>query len=170
MVKQVDTRDLKSLGSNAMPVRPRPRAPWNITPQKIKFHNVVKIRVCGLCSHPMKRIITLIAKIKCLKGLVLEDTPKISDLSPLSQCIKLESFEFSGGMWKSNKTESLEPISGLPKLSSLRLLNLSVSSGLKSLASLTSLRELELSNQFPTEEYAYLSVKLDGVHCEYFAP
>lgn len=111
-----------------------------------------------------------IAGIKGLQSLVLEDTPKISDLSPLSQCIELESFEYSGGMWKKNKTESLEPISELPKLSNLRLLNLYVTGGLKSLASLPSLRELELSNQFPTEEYAYLSVMLDRVNCDYFVP
>jgi hypothetical protein len=114
--------------------------------------------------------ISPVAGIKGLKGLVLEDTPKVSDLSPLSQCIDLESFEFSGGMWKKNKTESLEPISGLPKLNSLRLLNLAVNGGLKPLASLSSLRELELSNQFPTEEYAYLSVMLDRVNCDYFVP
>ena len=114
--------------------------------------------------------ISPIAKIKNLKGLVLEDTPKVFDLSTLSQCVDLESFEFSGGMWSKNKTDSLQPISVLPKLDSLRLLNLAVTDGLKPLASLPSLRELELSNQFLTEEYAYLSVKLDGVHCDYFVP
>jgi hypothetical protein len=130
------------------------------------------IELCELAIHWNSKLedISPIAKIKGLKSLVLEDTPKVSDLSPLSQCTELESFEYSGGMWKKNKTESLEPISKLKKLSNLRLLNLAVEGGLKPLASLPSLRELELSNQFPTEEYAYLSVMLDSVRCDYFAP
>ncbi len=130
------------------------------------------IALCELAIHWNSKLedISPIAKIKGLKSLVLEDTLKVSDLSPLSECIELESFEYSGGMWKKNKTESLEPISKLPKLQSLRLLNLAVTGGLKPLASLSSLRELELSNQFPTEEYAYLSVMLDCVRCDYFVP
>ena len=50
-------------------------------------------------------------------------------------------------------------------------MNLGVDShGLKPLANLPGLVELELSNQFPTDDYAYLSVKLDKTNCDYFAP
>ena len=100
--------------------------------------------------------ISPLASILKFKGLVLEDTPKIYDLSPLEKCVNLEILEYSGGMWKKNKANSLEYISHLSKLKYLRLLNLSVdSNGLKPLANLMGLEELELSNQLPTDEYAY---------------
>ena len=115
--------------------------------------------------------ISPLADVHNLKSLVLEDTPKIYDLSPLEKCLGLECLEYSGGMWKKNNANSLEYISHLPKLKHLRLLNLGVDShGLKPLANLSVLEELELSNQFPTEDYAYLSVHLKSTECEYFFP
>lgn len=129
-----------------------------------------KLRELAIHWNSKIEDISPISEIYGLKALVLEDTPKISDLHSLSKCVDLESLEFSGGVYKKNKTESLEPISHLSNLHSLRLLNLAVTEGLKSLASLPSLRELELSNQFPTEEYAFLSAKLNDVKCDYFVP
>jgi len=115
--------------------------------------------------------ISPLADMQQLKGLVLEDTPKLYDLSPLEQCKELETLEYSGGMWKKNKANSLEYIAVLPKLKHLCLLNLSVDShGLKPLANLNVLEELELSNQFPTEDYAYLAVHLKYTKCDYFVP
>ncbi len=130
-----------------------------------------KLRELAIHWNSRLEDISPIAHIKELKGLVLEDTPKVHDLTPFSRCVTLESLEFSGGMWKKNKASSLETFSRLPALKSVRLLNLAIgSNGLKPLANLSSLAELELSNQFPTEDYAYLAVKLDGVKCEYFSP
>jgi hypothetical protein len=59
----------------------------------------------------------------------------------------------------------------LPKLEELALTNLRVESGgLRPLAKCRSLKTLVLSNQFDTEDYAYLSVALPQVQCRSFAP
>jgi hypothetical protein len=42
--------------------------------------------------------------------------------------------------------------------------------GLRPLAHIRTLRRLELSNQFDTEDYAYLSVHLPQATCDKFAP
>lgn len=128
--------------------------------------------LCELAIHWNTKLeyISPLANLPNLISLVLEHTPKVSDLAPLASCVGLETLEFSGGIWKKNRTESLDPISELPNLRNLRLLNLAVSDGIMSLASLPSLRLLQLSNQFPTEEYAYLSGMFDEVECNYFSP
>jgi len=115
--------------------------------------------------------ISSICRMSSLKSLVLVDTPKIIDLSPLASCDSLEVLEFSGGVWNKNRAESLEPIGMLPSLKSLRLLNIAVNScGLRPLSKAKRLSELELSNQFPTGDYAYLSARLPHVNCEHFQP
>ena len=104
-----------------------------------------------------------------LRTLVLEDTPKVRDLSPLSALTGLSSLGFSGGIWNKNTAISLEPIAALPALRELALLNLKVESGgLRPIARCKSLERLELSNQFPTADYAYLSVHLPTTQCEMF--
>ncbi len=92
-------------------------------------------------------------------------------MSALNLCSKLECLEFSGGIWSKNKVKTLEPISHLPLLNSLKLLNLSiVTNGLKPLVYLPAIKDLECSNQFSTEDFAYLSVKLPHTKCNYFSP
>lgn len=130
-----------------------------------------KLRELAIHWNTKLEDISPLADIPGLKCLVLEDTPKVFDLSPLEKCKGLECLEFSGGVWNKNKANSLKYISNLPNLKVLRLLNLSVQSdGLEPLGNLIGLKELILSNQFPTEEYAYLSVRLKQTRCSYFAP
>lgn len=106
-----------------------------------------------------------------LEQLALEDTPKAHDLAPLANLVKLKSLEFSGGIWNKNQADSLEPIARLPKLEDLTLLNLKVvADGLRPLALCPVLKHLEVSNQFKTEDYAYLSVRLPETKCDWFAP
>jgi len=106
-----------------------------------------------------------------LETLVLIDTPKIKDLSPLTRLAKLAALEFSGGIWNKNHAESLEPIAMIPGLEELVLTNLRVGEGgLRPLANCKALRRLGLSNQFETADYAFLSVTLRQVECDYFSP
>jgi len=115
--------------------------------------------------------ISSICRMSNLKALVLVDTPKIIDLSPLASCESLEVLEFSGGVWNKNHAESLEPIGMLPSLRSLRLLNIAVNSGgIRPLSEARRLSELELSNQFPTDDYAFLSARLPHVNCDHLQP
>lgn len=106
-----------------------------------------------------------------LELLSLEDIPKVRSIEPVAHLSRLVALDFSGGMWNKNRAETLEPIGRLPVLEELYLTNLRVDSGgLRPLARCRALRRLRLSNQFPTEDYAYLAAKLPVVECEMFAP
>ena len=74
-------------------------------------------------------------------------------------------------MWNKNTADSLEPIGGLSVLEELRLTNVRVlDGGLRPVARCSALRSLVVSNQFPTADYAYLSVALPETSCDMFAP
>ncbi len=112
-----------------------------------------------------------LAQLRQLQVLLLEDTPKVFDLGPISRCSALSALECSGGLWRKNSVASLEPLAELPLLEHLVLTNLKIQAGgLRPLAGCKRLRRLQLSNQFPTEEYAFLSVALPAVACCLFAP
>jgi hypothetical protein len=112
-----------------------------------------------------------LAELRALTRLSISDTPKMRDLEPIAALTGLEALNYSGGIWNKNTAASLEPITRLPHLQELVLTNLKVlDGGLRPLSRLTSLRVLELSNQFETEDYAYLSVALPNTACRHFAP
>jgi hypothetical protein len=106
-----------------------------------------------------------------LETLILVDTPKVRDLSPLRALSALSALEYSGGIWNKQHAMSLDPLASLPTLEELTLTNLRVDAGgLRPLAGCKSLKTLTLSNQFDTEDYAYLSVALPDVQCASFQP
>lgn len=102
---------------------------------------------------------------------MLSDCPKVHDLGPIAALENLEILDLSGGMWSTFKPDTLAPLADLRKLRGLSLKAIRVvGESLAPVAGLTQLQELELSNQFPTEEYARLSVALPRVPCTHFAP
>lgn len=106
-----------------------------------------------------------------LEALVLIDTKKTADLEPLSSLKRIRAFEYSGGIWNKQTAESLEPVSRMLSLRYLAFTNIKVmNGGLSPLAVLKGLETLELSNQFETREYAFLSVALASTQCDLFAP
>ncbi|MEQ1776859.1 MAG: leucine-rich repeat domain-containing protein [Burkholderiales bacterium] len=112
-----------------------------------------------------------IGRLSNLESLLLIDTPKVRDLSPLQNLVELRALEYSGGIWNRNVATTLEPISQLKKLEELELTNLRVEDGgLRPLAKCQNLQALGVSNQFDTEDYAFLSVVLPQVKCRAFAP
>jgi hypothetical protein len=103
--------------------------------------------------------------------LSFDDTPKVRDLAPIARLTRLRALQFSGGIWNKNTADSLEPLAALDELEELSLLNLRVlDGGLRPLGRLPSLRRLDVSNQFDTADYAYLSVALRQTDCDHFAP
>ena len=107
-----------------------------------------------------------------LRTLVLTNTPKVRSLVPLESLHALRAFECSGFAFSGpgHTIDSLEPLSGL-SLEEIRLTHCAVlAGGLRPLARIRTLRTLELSNQFETEDYAYLSVHLSEARCDKFAP
>lgn len=83
----------------------------------------------------------------------------------------LEWLHLSGGIWNSLNLNTLQPLRYLNNLKHLGLFNIKVKDeSLEPLSDLKGLKELEISNQFPTEEYARLSVALPNTKCDSFEP
>lgn len=106
-----------------------------------------------------------------LKFLSIKHFPKLNDISPLQNSKSLELLDLSGGNWNSLKLNRLQPLKYLNNLKYLGLSNIKVQDeSLKPISELKGLQELEVANQFPTEEYAMLSVALPNTKCDYFKP
>lgn len=104
-----------------------------------------------------------------LETLAVRDFSALRDISELSRASTLKGLSLEGGMWKSLQLNSLEPLVNMTSLKYLSLHNLKVVTGsIRSLKSLKQLEELAISNQFPTEDYAFLSVHLPDVKCSKF--
>ena len=106
-----------------------------------------------------------------LKKLAIRDYSKISQLSALESATQIKSLSLDGGIDKKLKIDSLKALSKLKQLEYLRLTNIKVADeSLEPIIHLSNLKILELSNQFPTKEYANLSVKLTETECSMFRP
>lgn len=133
--------------------------------------HVSGLRELAICWNTKVNFLRFVSEMKELQTLVLEDTPKVNDLSPLAACTSLSALEFSGGIWNKNRARTLEPVAAMPNLRYLSLFNLTVAQGgLAPLERCSALRELAVSNQFATEDYARLAARLPGVKCDMFAP
>jgi len=112
-----------------------------------------------------------LAGLRSLTRLSISDTPKVRDLEPIGALRHLVALNYSGGIWNRATAETLEPLARLEALEELVLTNIKVlEGGLRPLAGCPGLRALDLSTQFETAEYAYLSVALPDVVCRHFAP
>lgn len=108
---------------------------------------------------------------KQLETLILSDLGKINCITPVSGLNLLTHLEVSGGIESVAKFETLKPISFCKNLSTLCLSNIRVADDeLQFVIDLPNLRELDVSNQWPTEQYALLSKKLNGVVCSHLKP
>lgn len=125
----------------------------------------------GISWNTKASDLSFLGSLPDLKSLILQDTPKIFDLSPVSSLAKLNTLEFSGGIWNKNRAPTLLPIASLNQLTKLKLLNVKIEDGsLRPIAKLPSLTTLELANQFATKEFAYLAAKIPQVECQMLAP
>jgi hypothetical protein len=118
-----------------------------------------------------------LGRLDGLRTLILHDVPKVTDLAPLTTLRALEALELSLDPRHSKKIVlgSLAPLAALPALRELTLLCISTpddaTDGIRALARCApTLERLSLSNQFDTEDFAYLSVALPNVACALFAP
>jgi len=115
--------------------------------------------------------ISFLEDLRKLRLLCLSHCPKVHDLGPIAGLSRLEILDLSGGMWSTFRPDTLAPLSQLQNLRGLSLKSIRVGdASLAPVAKLRNLQELELSNQFPTEEYARLSVALPHIQCKQFAP
>jgi len=113
-----------------------------------------------------------VSKNTHLRKLGIEDFKRLEDIHILSTCTLLEELTLAGSVVSNTlKVDTLRPLSGLVSLKALNLHNIRVKDeSLAPLQCLQALRELHISNQFPTEEYAKLSVHLPKTTCDLFQP
>lgn len=124
-----------------------------------------------LCWNTKAEKLWDLSKNISLRSLAIEDFNKIQNIEPLQGLFSIKSLELIGGVWSPLTINTLNPIRELTSLKLLSLINLRVKDeSLKALTALKSLSELTISNQFPTEEYARLSVMLPNTQCDYFRP
>lgn len=108
-------------------------------------------------------------KTQQITSLAIRDFPKIIDLESFADAVHLKNLSIEGGIDKPMKIQSLKPLASLKNLKTLRLANVKVQdNSLGHLKELRKLKNLWVSNQFSTEEFAKLSVEMPKVNCSRF--
>ncbi len=145
---------------------------------QIKWSNVRDISAIGNLRHlrylyfgSSTRIesIESLAKLPSLRLLEIENFKLIADFSPLTGLTALESLAVTGSMWARQDVGALETFAQMTWLQSLALDTWKAET-LRPLASLRSLKFLDLSNRLPMSEYAWLSAMLPNTECRWFKP
>jgi hypothetical protein len=110
-----------------------------------------------------------ISKNQNLKSLSIKDFSKLNDIERLEQATRMELLDLSGSDSTSLKLKNLGSLKQLINLKFLGLSNIKVEDeSLQPITELKELRDLLISNQFPTEEYAKLSVALPNTKSDKF--
>ncbi|MBD7966597.1 leucine-rich repeat domain-containing protein [Paenibacillus gallinarum] len=131
--------------------------------------SLVHVEVLSLSWNTKATSLWDISQNTSLKSLLIKDFSKIHEIKALQNCTNLEQLDLSGGQWNSLKIDSLESLRSLHNLKYLGLSNISVQDqSLEPISHLKGLGEFAVSNQFPTEQYAMLSVALPHTQCDYF--
>lgn len=101
-----------------------------------------------------------------LQSLVLDDIRYANDIRPVAAIQDLRALTIAGGMNSTQLVNSLQPLSDLPKLTELWTVAIKLGDdSLRPLVKCAALRDLNLPNTFPTEEYAYLRAKRSDIRC-----
>lgn len=98
------------------------------------------------------------------------DFSKLQDIASISTLKNIQTLYLEGGIWNKLILDSIRPLGDLRSLEELTLANFKVKDELllRPLTNLKQLNKLNLPNQFPTEEYARLSVELPNTKCDSF--
>lgn len=132
------------------------------------FPNLKTLMIWG--NTKTSKLIEL-ASLKKLEVLGLEHFPKVTAIDEISLIRNLKMLRLTGSVDTALKIDTLEPLANLQELELLHITNLQVSDeSLSFVKKLRSLKELQVSNQFPTAEYAALKSKCPDVRCTHFAP
>ena len=115
--------------------------------------------------------LTELGSLKNLEILGLEHFPKVAVIDEISLLKNLKMLCLTGSVDTALKINTLEPLAKLQALELLHITNLKISDeSLGFVRNLSSLKELQVSNQFPTAEYAALKSKRPDLQCTHFVP
>ncbi|KIQ02633.1 MULTISPECIES: internalin G [Pseudomonas] len=104
-------------------------------------------------------------KLQNLTHLSVSDFPKLRNIDGIHELHELVELNLSGNLGGGSsplRLSSIEPVSQLPKLTKLSLLNIKLETNdITSLARCSQLRNLRLSNQFERSQVAFLASRLN---------
>lgn len=130
---------------------------------------LAKLETCIIIWNSKLTHLWEVGRNTMLRNLHIEDVSKLSDLKELATGTQLKYLGLEGGLHKPLRLQSLSPIGSLFSLEYLNLMNFRVQNdSIKPIARLLNLKELRISNQFKTEEFAWLSTKLLDTKCSCF--
>ncbi|WP_240633181.1 leucine-rich repeat domain-containing protein [Paenibacillus montanisoli] len=153
-----------------------------INPKMVHFHEMKvedltplealdHVEVLSLEWNTKAKTLWDLAKNTALTSLSIKDFSKLENICGLKNNSNLEIMDLSGGIWNTLKLATLSPLKNHYNLKYLGLSNIKVQDeSLEPVSYLKGLQELEISNQFPTEEYARLSVCLPNTNSISFRP
>lgn len=112
-----------------------------------------------------------ISKNKELRTLEITDFSKLEEIDQLSLARQITYLTLGGGHTKPLKIKSINTLKDLTNLNTLSLTNIKIAdNSLKPIGHLKNLKALSLSNQFETQEYAWLATRLPNTKCKMFQP
>jgi len=133
------------------------------------LENLTKLEILEIEWNTKTTKLWDVSKNKALKALYIKDFSKLNDISLIVGGRNLSILSLSGGNSKPLKLDTLKELSALKQLEYLGLSNVRIlDDSLEPITKLKGLKKLGISNQFPTEEYAKLSVMLPNTKCEKF--
>jgi hypothetical protein len=136
-----------------------------------RLNRLRKLSALSLDSCSKITSLAFLAHLPALTGLAIINFKNVHDLTPLAAMTSLRSLAVAGSMWTRMKVASFAPLGHLQDLEFLHLTNIRADDeSLKPLATLTHLKQLDLANFYPMNEFAQLSRKLQTTQCTWFYP
>ncbi|MGF9946829.1 leucine-rich repeat domain-containing protein [Priestia megaterium] len=135
------------------------------------LETLTNVKILGLESNTRASKLWNLKANPSLESLLIRGFTKLTDIQHLKYGLNLRILELEGSNSNQLKLENLQPVKYLQNLKYLGLSNIRIlDESLEPISFLKELELLETSNQFPTEEFAKLSVLLPNTQCNKFKP
>ncbi|MDN3232881.1 leucine-rich repeat domain-containing protein [Priestia megaterium] len=135
------------------------------------LENLTNLRILGLESNTRAQELWDLKANPLLESLLIRGFSKLTNIQYLKYGSNLKILNLEGNDSNQLKIENLQPLKSLQNLEYLAFSNISVmDESLEPISALKGLEIFKTSNQFPTEEFAMLSVLLPNTHCNKFEP
>jgi len=135
------------------------------------LENLTNLKILGLESNTRTQELWDLKANPFLESLLIRGFSKLTNIQYLKHGSNLKILNLEGNDSNQLKIENLQPLKSLQNLEYLALSNIRVmDESLEPISVLKGLEIFKTSNQFPTEEFAMLSVLLPNAQCNKFEP